>query len=146
MRVGRDIMHVWRRTLLLVLALRADAMHAASAQHAQCPSEWVDVDTPSMACTSRRERDGEVLKLVFSDEFERGGRGFRDGEDARWTALESYVPPRFVSTTHVLSRRNCSTAVSVICSSHEITSCSQVASRCVQPCLVLAELLTPTFR
>ena len=85
---------MWLRTLLLLLCV--DAMYATSARHIECPSEWVDIDTPSSACTSRRERDGEYLKLVFSDEFERGGRGFRDGEDARWTALESYVRPCFL--------------------------------------------------
>ena len=61
----------------------------AMPQHATCPSEWVDVDTPPLACTSTWERDGAPLTLVFSDEFERDGRGFADGEDARWTALNS---------------------------------------------------------
>ena len=50
--------------------------------------EWVDVDTPPDACTTTSERDGRVLSLVFSDEFEAEGRTFADGQDSRWTAID----------------------------------------------------------
>jgi len=75
--------------LAVLLVLCVDAAQGARPAHPTCPSEWVDVDTPHAACTSRRERDGQILKLVFSDEFDPAGRSVRDGEDARWTALES---------------------------------------------------------
>ena len=66
-------------------------MFYAAAVSASCPGglEWVDVDSPAAACTSRSERDGRLLELVFSDEFEREGRTFLDGHDARWTGLDS---------------------------------------------------------
>ena len=50
--------------------------------------EWVDVDTPPEACSATSERDGRVLSLVFSDEFEVDGRTFADGQDSRWTAID----------------------------------------------------------
>ena len=55
---------------------------------ASCPGEWVDFDTPYDACTTTSHKTGQRMKLVFSDEFESDGRMFRDGEDARWTALD----------------------------------------------------------
>ena len=30
---------------------------------------------------------GKVYDIVFSDEFEVGGRSFKDGADPRWTAM-----------------------------------------------------------
>ena len=66
--------------LLLVTATAA----AAPCTH----REWVDVDTPDAACTSVSGRDELELTLVFSDEFEREGRTFLDGQDSAWTSLE----------------------------------------------------------
>ena len=56
---------------------------------AACTGQWVDIDTQSDACLSVSEWDGQELVLVFSDEFERPGRTFIDGHDARWTGLDS---------------------------------------------------------
>lgn len=74
--------------LLQRLALRLALLHAAV--DAACPGagQWVDVDTPLIACDATSEHDGGALELVFSDEFELAGRLFLDGHDARWTALE----------------------------------------------------------
>ena len=49
---------------------------------------WVDRDTPVSELASISP-DGTVYELAFSDEFEADGRTFRDGDDPRWTALDS---------------------------------------------------------
>lgn len=71
--------------LLSILALPSVSLAAG------CPwdAEWVDLDTPSDACTARGKGD-KPFKLVFSDEFELGGRSLRDGDDARWTGIDSW--------------------------------------------------------
>jgi hypothetical protein len=51
--------------------------------------EWVDLDTPSHACTTSG-KGNQPFKLVFSDEFELAGRSFKDGDDARWTGIDSW--------------------------------------------------------
>ena len=51
--------------------------------------EWVDLDTPAEACTTSG-KGGAPFKLVFSDEFELAGRSFKDGDDARWTGIDSW--------------------------------------------------------
>jgi len=51
--------------------------------------EWVDLDTPAEACTTSG-KGGLPFKLVFSDEFELAGRSFKDGDDARWTGIDSW--------------------------------------------------------
>ena len=51
--------------------------------------EWVDLDTPAEAC-STSGKGGKPFKLVFSDEFELAGRSFKDGDDARWTGIDSW--------------------------------------------------------
>ena len=76
---------MWCRRAFCVLAV----LGGTRGEHAVCPGEWVDVDTPNEACVSASERDGARLELVFSDEFEREGRTFLDGHDARWTGLNS---------------------------------------------------------
>eukprot|EP00966_Prymnesium_polylepis_P008664 199854-Prymnesium_polylepis.1 len=58
-------------------------------QHEHCPGEWVDVDSPPSACSTRSEHDGREMTLIFSDEFDRPGRTFNDGDDVRWTGLNS---------------------------------------------------------
>lgn len=72
-----------------------------------CPGggQWIDVDTPGSACVAHSHHDGRVMQLVFSDEFEVEERSFADGEDARWTALES-TP----FTNYQLNRYNASLA------------------------------------
>lgn len=54
-------------------------------------TEWVDVDSPLSAHSSTFQFDGSAVRLVFSDEFERDGRTFHDGEEARWAAVS--LPP-----------------------------------------------------
>jgi hypothetical protein len=50
---------------------------------------WVDPDTVEYhrATRSLYEDDIRLYQLVFSDEFEKDGRIFNDGNDPRWTAL-----------------------------------------------------------
>lgn len=52
-------------------------------------ASWVDPDTPEKYWTSRSSDkwDQRSYNLVFSDEFERDGRTFHDGNDPRWTAI-----------------------------------------------------------
>ena len=46
----------------------------------------IDPDTPSDQFT-RTGFDGEEYQLVFSDEFNRDGRTFYEGDDPFWTAV-----------------------------------------------------------
>lgn len=48
---------------------------------------WVDRDTPLSGLSTHSYTDGELLRLVFSDEFNEAGRSFRDGDDPRWTSM-----------------------------------------------------------
>lgn len=50
---------------------------------------WVDPDTSvnAMSTKALSEGDHRIYQLIFSDEFEREGRTFRDGDDPRWTAI-----------------------------------------------------------
>jgi len=56
----------------------------------QVHASWVDPDTKEeyYSITSNVDTDNRNYKLVFSDEFERDGRTFHDGNDPRWTALQ----------------------------------------------------------
>lgn len=47
----------------------------------------IDPDTPQSAMT-RKGVDGRNLKLVFSDEFNRDGRTFYDGDDPYWQGVD----------------------------------------------------------
>lgn len=46
---------------------------------------WVDPD--SLPEVRAKEFEGRDFELVFSDEFNRDGRMFKDGSDPRWTAV-----------------------------------------------------------
>ncbi|KAG4028894.1 hypothetical protein MFRU_018g00060 [Monilinia fructicola] len=46
----------------------------------------IDPDTPQVAMTRQSTFDGETLKLVFSDEFNKNNRTFYPGDDPFWTA------------------------------------------------------------
>jgi beta-glucan synthesis-associated protein KRE6 len=48
---------------------------------------WVDPATHGDSHRVISDVDGRVYKLVFSDEFNTDGRGFSDGSDPRWTAI-----------------------------------------------------------
>lgn len=50
---------------------------------------WIDPDTIKSyhIIKSNYEKDKNLYKLVFSDEFNRDGRNFKDGNDPRWTAM-----------------------------------------------------------
>ncbi|KAK9468518.1 beta-glucan synthesis-associated [Lipomyces arxii] len=50
-------------------------------------SSLIDPDTPRNAYI-RRNKDGKIMNLVFSDEFNQEGRTFYDGEDQFWTAVD----------------------------------------------------------
>lgn len=52
----------------------------------------IDADTPSSALT-RTGTDGNKWTLVFSDEFEREGRTFYDGDDPFFTAVDIHYWP-----------------------------------------------------
>ena len=51
---------------------------------------WVDPDTPEAFHSTMPLTPGDTrgFELVMSDEFEKDGRMFRDGEDPRWTAID----------------------------------------------------------
>ena len=53
-------------------ALKSSAPPDGFAQHSLCPGEWIDVDSPSSACSTLSHRNGERLELVFSDEVRCG--------------------------------------------------------------------------
>lgn len=55
----------------------------------------IDTDTPSWAYTKTSWHDGSELQLVFSDEFEKEGRTFSEGDDPYWEAvnLHYWVSP-----------------------------------------------------
>ena len=73
-----------RGPIVLVVAL---VLLVKFSESAGCGAEWADFDTPQSACTINIE--GVDYELVFSDEFDLAGRSFADGDDARWTALET---------------------------------------------------------
>ena len=50
-------------------------------------AKLIDDDTPAEFMT-RTGFDGNEWQLVFSDEFERDGRTFYDGDDPFWTAMD----------------------------------------------------------
>ena len=72
--------HLCRRLLCLIALLSYCVSSSAGIG-------WVDPDTAALHHTTTALRDGASLKLVFSDEFNVGGRSFSDGSDPRWTAL-----------------------------------------------------------
>lgn len=49
---------------------------------------WVDPDTLEKDRTRVSYTDGKVYKLVMSDEFNKNGRKFKDGEDPIWTGID----------------------------------------------------------
>jgi len=58
--------------------------------------QLIDPDTPSSAMT-RTGYDGNQWKLVFSDEFNKEGRSFYDGDDPFWEAVDLwYWPTQYV--------------------------------------------------
>ena len=48
---------------------------------------WIDPDTNISDKFAKSFVDGRAYELVFSDEFEKSGRTFKDGEDPRWTSI-----------------------------------------------------------
>ena len=91
-------------------------------QNAHCPGEWVDVDSPESACSKPAERDGRSMTLVFSDEFDRPGRTFIDGHDARWTALESAPysneQVNYYNASHAITRDG---VLDILCTNDPVT-------------------------
>lgn len=49
---------------------------------------WVDPDTVVSNRTIKSFTDGKVYDLVMSDEFERSGRTFKNGDDPMWTGVD----------------------------------------------------------
>jgi beta-glucanase (GH16 family) len=49
---------------------------------------WIDPDTPKDALSTQSLTSGTEYNLVMSDEFNRDGRTFRDGDDPVWTAID----------------------------------------------------------
>jgi beta-glucan synthesis-associated protein KRE6 len=49
---------------------------------------WVDPDTPESKRTIRSYTDGKEYQIVMSDEFDRPGRTFKDGDDPKWTGID----------------------------------------------------------
>lgn len=48
---------------------------------------WIDPDTTSEHKTLVSYSDGKTYDLVMSDEFNRAGRSFKDGDDPMWTGI-----------------------------------------------------------
>ena len=67
-------------TVVAVVAASARMAHAKAC----C---WCDDGTPADANTIVGS-DGQSYSLVFSDEFNKAGRTFANGDDAKWTALD----------------------------------------------------------
>ncbi|WVQ74080.1 hypothetical protein IAR50_003664 [Cryptococcus sp. DSM 104548] len=81
----------------------------ASGQYPDIPGmpRLIDADTPDWA-KSRTGFDGEEWTLVFSDEFEKEGRTFFEGDDPFWTGMDihywatgdfEWLDPSAVTTT-----------------------------------------------
>ena len=51
-------------------------------------SAWIDPDTPEENYKLKSFTDGQTYDLVMSDEFNKDGRGFKDGYDPTWTAID----------------------------------------------------------
>ena len=49
---------------------------------------WVDPDTEEEFKTTKSLTTGELYELVMSDEFNRAGRSFKDGDDPMWTGVD----------------------------------------------------------
>lgn len=49
---------------------------------------WIDPDTPSDLKFTRSFTDDAEYELVMSDEFNRAGRKFGDGDDPMWTGID----------------------------------------------------------
>ncbi|KAK9762728.1 hypothetical protein K7432_011267 [Basidiobolus ranarum] len=69
-------------------------------------SPWIDSDTPKEFTT--KSIGGQNFTLVFSDEFEKAGRTFAEGDDPKWTAVDlwywatgdlEWYSPKAVSTS-----------------------------------------------
>ena len=58
---------------------------------AQPKIDNIDPDTPEHARWAVALAQGhEKFRLVFSDEFNKSGRRFGEGQDGKWTAINSY--------------------------------------------------------
>jgi Beta-glucan synthesis-associated protein SKN1/KRE6/Sbg1 len=51
-------------------------------------SGWVDPDSPAEFRTMASYTDGKIYDLIMSDEFNREGRSFKDGDDPTWTGMK----------------------------------------------------------
>lgn len=82
----------------------------------------MDVDSPESACFKPAEREGRMMKLVFSDEFDRPGRTFIDGHDSRWTALESAPysneQVNYYNASHAFTRDG---VLDILCTNDDVT-------------------------
>ena len=85
MRGGRSLL----RALMLLPSIALAAEQGNKCVGVGEAQEWVDLDTPAEACVTQG-KGGSTFKLVFSDEFELAGRSFKDGDDARWTGIDSW--------------------------------------------------------
>jgi hypothetical protein len=48
---------------------------------------WIDPDTQKEDRKVMSYSDGDMYHLVMSDEFNRAGRKFKDGDDPMWTGI-----------------------------------------------------------
>jgi beta-glucanase (GH16 family) len=51
-------------------------------------ASWIDPDTNKSVYKIKSFTDGEIYDLVMSDEFNRDGRNFKDGDDPMWTGVD----------------------------------------------------------
>ena len=55
-------------------------------------SGWIDPDTLLEHKTMASYTDGKTYDLIMSDEFNREGRSFKDGDDPMWTGKDPKLP------------------------------------------------------
>lgn len=59
----------------------------ATLTYASSFTGWIDPDTTTEHKTLVSYSDGKTYDLVMSDEFNRAGRSFKDGDDPMWTGM-----------------------------------------------------------
>ena len=80
--------------MLLLLVIHMSLCVTADSSYGGMPltsgkfAGWIDPDSPESVKRTRSLTDGLEYDLVMSDEFEREGRSFTDGDDPMWTGID----------------------------------------------------------
>ena len=75
---------IWLRCITALWLCLQSATRIQSAEFAG----WIDPDTTDEHKTMKSITTGEDYDLVMSDEFNREGRSFKDGDDPMWTGVD----------------------------------------------------------